>query len=99
MEAQDSDFFLCLRFLISNHKITPITTRNRTAAAAHTEPTVMATVPEVWCEESGIAVELAKESGRVELGWRTETMHCDSETNFPESSNSVQAVGIGDTYL
>jgi len=56
----------------------------------------MATVPEVCCEELGIAIELAKESGRVELGWRTETMHSDSETNFPESSNSVQAVGIRD---
>lgn len=94
-----SVFFLFTpRFLISNHKTTPapITTRSRTATAVNTEntePTVMANCSEFCCEAPGDT----KEVGRVELGWRT--THGDSETNFPESSKLVQAVGVEDIYL
>ena len=70
---------------------TPITTRSRTATAAHTEPTVMARVPEVCCEALGdtVGLDSAEELGTVEL----------RQANSPESSNSVHAIDWEGAYI
>ena len=72
---------------------TLITTRSRTANAAHTEPTVMAKVPNFCCEPSVDATKLG-------LGWSTvELRQTGSGTNSPEPSISVQAMGMRVTQI
>ena len=64
----------------------PIINKSTTVTAAHTEPTVMAKLPEFCCEESVDTVRPGL--GTVELRQN------GSGANSPELSISVQAKGM-----
>ena len=70
--------------------VTPITIRSKTATAAHTEPIMMAKLPEFFCEESRGADKLG-------LGWSdaVELRQDGSGTSSLDPSILVQAEGMG----